>query len=295
MADPAAATPVSPVLLRWATVVAAGAAAAVYGPVVGGILRQWYDEPATSHGVLLAAAAGVVVARRWRDLRDFTLEPRNAGFLLLTLALCAFTLGTLAGDLFTRRLSLPLALLACTLTLGGARHARAVMPAFGLLVLAIPLPNAVVTYLTLPLQLVSSQVAAGMLTAASVEVTRQGNLLALPGITLEVADACSGLRSVVSLVSIAAVCAALVPLSGRRTLFLMSAAVPIAILGNGLRVAATGVMTTWIGEAAVRGTLHDVTGYAAFIVMCAAILLLQVVTRTRSRTPAAAAVQEVHA
>jgi exosortase len=96
----------------------------------------------------------------------------------------------------------------------------------------------------------------------------------LDQITLEVAEACSGLQSLLSLGSVAAVGAALLPLDrwGRTVMF--AAVVPIAIIGNGLRVAATGWLATWIGEMAVRGFIHDATGYAAFLVMCGGLFSL---------------------
>jgi exosortase len=131
----------------------------------------------------------------------------------------------------------------------------------------------------MPLQLIASQVAAGVLQAVQIDVVRQGNLLALDNITLEVADVCSGLRSVVSLNAIAALCGVMLSLPLRRTLMLMAAALPIAIVGNGFRVAATGVLTSLFGEVAVRGTLHELTGVAAFLAMCAAVIGLQIATR----------------
>jgi exosortase/archaeosortase family protein len=82
-----------------------------------------------------------------------------------------------------------------------------------------------------------------------------------------------------SLVSVAAVAAAIVPLSPRRAVLMMAAAIPIAVVGNGLRVAATGLLTTWIGEVAVRGTLHELTGFVAFVAMCAVTFLLLFLTR----------------
>ena len=112
---------------------------------------------------------------------------------------------------------------------------------------------------------------------------REGNLLMLNRVTLEVADACSGLRSLVALVSVTAVCAAFFSMSPRRVAFLMAAAVPVAIVGNGLRVAATGLLSTWIGEAAARGFLHDLTGYAAFVAMCAIIVGLQIAAKRATR------------
>jgi exosortase len=156
-----------------------------------------------------------------------------------------------------------------------------------LLTLAIPLPAVLLTQLTLPLQLMASRVAAGVLWLAHVPVVRDGNLLTLPNITLEVAEACNGMRSVVSLVSVAAMCAAVIPLSARRSAMLIAAAVPIAIVGNGLRVAATGMLALSVGDAAVRGTLHELTGFVAFVAMCIATLALLRMTRPSTRPVAA--------
>ena len=245
------------------------AAAVFYASVAAGLLHQWYTEPTTSHGILLVAAAALVVRHRWNALRSLPMSPHNGGFALLAMALAIYVLGTLTGDIFFLRISLPITIAGCVMALGGNRHLRLLLPPIGLLLLAMPLPAVLVTTLTLPLQLVASQIAAGVLQIFHIPVVRAGNLLMLHNITLEVAEACSGLRSAQSLVSVAAVCAAIVPLSARRGLLLMSAAIPIAVVGNGLRVAATGLLTTWIGEIAVRGTLHELTGFVAFVLMCA--------------------------
>jgi len=112
-----------------------------------------------------------------------------------------------------------------------------------------------------------------------VPVLRDGNLLTLPTITLEVAEACNGLRSVVSLVAVAAICGAIIPLRVGRTMLLIAAAIPIAVIGNGLRVAATGFMALSIGEGAVGGTVHEVTGFVTFVAMCTATVLFLRVTQ----------------
>jgi exosortase len=259
--------------------VAAGAAIAVYAPVVGGVARQWWVDPASSHGVLLVAASALVVRRRWVSLRALSPQPGNWGFLLLGGALLLYAGGTLAGDVFSPRLSLPVAIAGAVIALGGMQRFRLVRAPLSLLVLAVPLPAVIVTHLTMPLQLAASQVAAGLLDAVDVDVVRQGNLLVLRHITLEVAEACSGLRSLVSLVSVAAMFGAVLSLRPQRAILLIVAAAPIAVVGNGVRVAATGLLTTWIGETAVRGPLHDVTGYAAFLTMCAGIVGLLLATR----------------
>lgn len=272
--------------LRWSDVplaAVAAAGAALYAPVLYNLSRQWMTDTNTSHGILLALAAGVVLYRRLPALREYTVAP-SAGALLLVLAgLTLYTLGTLGAEVFVVRFSLPLLMIGCVAAIWGWRHTRALAGAFGLLFLAIPLPTVVVTTLTMPLQLVASQVAETLLAAGQIEVAREGNLLMLNGATLEVADACSGLRSATSLLSVAAICAAVLNLPWWRGGLMMAIALPVAILGNGVRVAATGVLTQVIGTRATEGLVHDMTGYAAFFGM---FLLLVLVLRLTRRSPA---------
>lgn len=237
------------------------------------------NDTTTSHGILLAIAAAVVVVRRMPELRALPLQPSSLGLLFVGVGLALFILGTVGAEVFVVRFSIPIVLVGAVIALWGVRHARALLAAFGLIVLAIPLPGVVVTSLTMPLQLVASQVAEGLLAAGQIPVTREGNLLFLERATLEVADACSGLRSATSLLSVAAVCTALLRLSWPRAATLMAISLPVAIVGNGFRVAATGVLTHWIGERATQGLIHDMTGYVAFFAMCVVTVLVLRLTR----------------
>lgn len=262
--------------------IAAAAATSLYAPVVMGVVRQWYDEPDTAYGAWLVAGAAFVVARRCRALRTTPSSPSNLGFILLLGALAVCAVGLLAGDLLLLRASGPLVAAACVLYLFGTAHLKLLAAPLGLVLLAIPVPRIIVAHLTVPLQLVASQLAESTLEILNVPVSRSGNLLTLPDvIVLEVAQACSGLQSVMSLVAVAAICAAVVPLSVGRGLLLLIAAVPVAIVGNGLRVAATALLTVWIGEAAVRGMIHELTGHLAFLVMCGVLVGLVFLTRAR--------------
>jgi exosortase len=257
-------------------------AIALYGSVLLGIVRQWFDDTNSAYGALVAATAVVVFRRTYPTLATLPTQPRNRGFVILAAGLLTYVIGTITGDVFLLRASMPVVLFAVIVTLWGFAHVRALLAPLALLTLAIPLPAVIVTHLTLPLQLVASRVAAGTLWLAHVPVVRDGNLLTLPNITLEVAEACNGMRSVVSLVSVAAVCAALIPLSATRTVLVMAAAVPIAIVGNGFRVAATGLLALSMGEGAVSGTVHELTGFVAFVAMCIATLALLRITHGRT-------------
>jgi exosortase len=132
----------------------------------------------------------------------------------------------------------------------------------------------------------ASRMAETLLAAGGVNVVREGNLLRLDNAMLDVAEACSGLRSVISLISVGAICAALLKMTPGRGAMLIALTVPIAVAGNGARIATTGYLTEWFGEGAARGVPHDVMGYVAFAAMFAATVLVVRLTRPSRRRPA---------
>jgi exosortase len=262
-----------------ALLLAAGAGAWLYAPVLGGLARQWLDDPAASYGLLLAAAAVFVAVRRLRAVRATVVQPALSGLAIVVAAMAIYLLGTLMGELFVQRASLPIAVGGTILAVAGRAHLRLLFPAVVLLALSIPLPAVIVTRVTLPMQLVASGIAADVLSASQIHVVRYGNLLVLDAITLEVVEACNGLRSLLSLFAIVAVCGAVFPIGRWRTMLLIAAVLPVGIVGNGVRIAATGVLATWFGPAWARGTIHELTGLVAFVAMGAAVLALVPLTR----------------
>jgi exosortase len=253
---------------------AVAALALLYARVVFGLVRQWTSDSTTSYGLLLIAAAIFLVVQRWPAFRRVPVQPSTAGLAIAAIAMTIYLAGSVAGDLFVQRVSMPIAVAGAVYAVAGRAQLRTAFAPIALLALAIPLPAIVVTYVTLPLQLVSSQIAADMLQASSIHVVHQGNLLVLNSMTLEVAEACSGLQSLLSLVSVASVGAAILPINRWGRAMMFAAVAPIAIIGNGLRVAATGLLSTWVGELAVEGLVHELTGFAAFLAMCLGMFAL---------------------
>ncbi len=269
-ADPAL-RPSSRVLSWVAAATALVAAAAIYTPVVAGLGRQWYDDPSAAYGAVVFLAGAFALLQRWPHLRGIPAEGSPWGVAALILASSFYVAGTLAADVYILRVSLIAFAVATVWFLCGAAHVRALAVPLGLLLISIPLPATIVTELTMPLQLAASRCAAGLLGWMGIAVARDGNLLTLNYITLEVAEACNGMRSLVTLLALVAVYGAACGITARRVLLLAVAAVPVALAGNGLRVAFTAVLASRIGEGAVRGLVHDATGWAAFVVMCAAL------------------------
>jgi exosortase len=261
------------------------AAASLYLPVIIGLARQWYEDPNAAYGCLVAGAAIFAIRQRRAALRAISLEGSWSGAFALAGAAALYLIGTLAADLFFLRVSLVAFCAATVWFVCGAAFVRALAVPLVLLLAAIPLPAAVVTQMTMPLQLAASQFAAGVLGAIGVDVVRDGNVLTLSYITLEVAEACSGMRSLVTLLALVAVYWGTCDAPLRRVLLLAAAALPVALAGNGLRVVFTALLASQMGVDAARGAIHDATGFVAFAVMCASLVAVHAAAARWARAP----------
>jgi exosortase len=277
-----------------ALVVLLGCAAAfLYLDVGRGLVVQWATSPDASYGLILAAAAaGMLWIRRQRlAVAGQSRLSATLGLLLLSAGVAAYLAGVFAADLFVARASIVPVAGGLTWFLAGPAAARATVAPLAFLLLAIPLPEVVVNSVTLPLQLAASRLAEETLRAGGIPVFRDGNVLELQSTTLQVVEACAGLRSAISLTTVAVL---LVWASGgpaRNRAAVIAGAVPIAIVVNGLRVAATGAACEIWGPSAARGAWHQGMGWMSFVMSLALLLALQRVLSgrepVRTRVPAA--------
>jgi exosortase len=270
-----------------AAILVVAAIVCTYGGVLVSLVRQGPRHDNYSHGFIVVPLALFFAWERRAALRSAEIRPSTAGAALIVVSLAAFVAGRLGAELFLTRVSLVGVLAGAVLFVWGRRHFRILAFPLAFLLLMIPLPAIVFNQLAFPLQLLASQVGETAIAAAGIPVLREGNVLELPGTRLEVAEACSGIRSLVSLLTLAIVLAWFTePRNGRRVVIALSA-IPIAILANAARVAGTGLMSHWIGEEAARGFFHTFSGWLMFVV---AFVLLAGVQRlvSRLRSPAVA-------
>ena len=248
----------------------------LYAGVVSGLVAEWASSPDASYGIVLASVA-LVVAWRRREAFARAFDPAGAAFpgaaMLLT-GLCLRLAGQLGADLFLTRMSFLLVVTGAVWLLAGWRALRTIAAPLVFLAIAVPLPALVVNAITLPLQLIASRVAEASLTTMGVAVFRDGNVLELPSTALEVAEACSGLRSIVSLAAIGALLAWTDPSFPRR-LAIVAASLPIAIVMNGFRIAATGLACEAWGPNAASGSWHTFTGWVTFLIAVFVLVQLQ--------------------
>ena len=242
--------------------------AVLYAGPLKGLAFEWASSPDASYG---AALACVGLATAWQRRRSLALAanpnaPPLAGLVVLVAGIACHLAGSLGADLFLTRSSLIVVLAGLTWFLAGRPAVRIMAAPLLFLLLAIPLPALVVNAVTLPLQLVASRIAESTLATAGIPVYRDGNVLQLPSTLLQVADACSGLRSLVSLAALGVLLAWATQSSIPKRAAIVLAAVPIAIAMNGLRIAATGVACEVWGRGMAAGGWHTLTGWVTFVI-----------------------------
>ncbi len=180
-------------------------------------------------------------------------------------AIGLLVLGTLGAELFTTRMSLLILISGIVMFLAGYQTLRAIAFPIGYMLFMIPLPAIVYYQLTLPLQLWASRLGASGLVAVGIHTVREGNLLILPNCTLNVVEACSGVRSLLSLLAAVVAYGYLAEPQTWKRAALAVASVPIAIATNGLRLVTTGILSYFFGPAADSGVIHLVLGLGFFV------------------------------
>jgi exosortase len=228
------------------------------------LVRDWWTMPEAGHGLLLAPVA---IWLAWRSGIDADSKPARAfGIILLVLAVLIRCASGLAAELFTMRGSMVVALAGLTLYQFGFRQLIRWWLPFALICLSIPLPELVTQTLALPLQFKASQMGAALLEMRNVPVVLTGNVIHLPGRELFVTEACSGLRSLTALLSMAVLLGALVLRTPVARLLLLFLAIPVAIVINGLRVFLTGFLVFFVSPSFGEGFMHLTEGWLLFLV-----------------------------
>ena len=245
---------------------------AVYFPIMASLVRQWASDGNYSHGFLVVPFA--IYFGWWqRDaLARAPWRPSAGGLLVVAASLLLLVAGLLGAELFLTRVSLIVLLVGSIAWLWGWRHVRVLAFPIAFLLLMIPLPALVFNQLAFPLQLLASRAGAAVLSLAGLPVLREGNVLVLPSRTLEVAEACSGIRSLVSLLTIALILGRLSHRSRSVCAALALLTIPVAIVANAARVAGTGLAAEWIGPWAVEGFFHEFSGWVVFMLSVALLL-----------------------
>ena len=250
--------------------------ALLYRQVVVKLVMDWYNDDNYSHGFLIVPLALYFVWERRERLRKIPVTPSAFGLVCVLGSMVVLVAGILGSELFLTRISILGTVVGVILFLFGWAHLRALAFPVAFLLLMIPIPAILFNQIAFPLQLLASQFGESAMGLANVPVLREGNVLILANTTLEVAEACSGIRSLVSLLTLAIVFGYFSdPRGWVRTLLTLSA-IPVAIVTNGFRVAGTGIAAHRFGAAAAEGFFHEFSGWLVFV---SAFMLMLAVQR----------------
>jgi exosortase len=246
-------------------------ATVLYSPVLVKLVSDWWTLPDYSHGFVIPLFAAFVIWERRHKLARVQLRPSWWGLVISLLALALLVLGVLGAELFLSRISLLILIAGVTVLFFGNEFFRALLFPWASLFLAVPIPAIIFSQITLPLQLIASEFATSLLSMYGVPVLRDGNILHLPSTTLEVVAACSGIRSIVSLISLATFYGYLKRRSLYHRLALVALSIPIAVGTNSLRVMGTGLLAEYWSADKAEGFFHT---FAGLVVFCSSMLLL---------------------
>ncbi len=262
----AVAGPVGPERTRALALALAVIAAlvAVYAPILYWMGVNWVEVEDYSHGFLIVPLALYIAWQRKRRLQRAPLGGTWWGLVPLAFAVVTLTVGRLGVEYMTMRTSFVFALIGLVLLLLGRRVFEILAFPLLFLFLMIPLPQSIVNVVAFPLQLIAADAAVNGLHLLGIPALREGNIIHLANSTLFVAQACSGLRSLMALITLGVVFAYFFRRSWGERIVIVASAIPIAIVVNSFRVFLTGVLTHTIGEDAAGGWIHMTEGLFTF-------------------------------
>ena len=248
-------------------------AAWLYAPLALHLASQWWQDPNYTHGFFVPVFSLFLIWERRAKLAALRVKPAWSGLVMILVALMALTLSTISSGFFLSRASVLLLIAGGVVFLAGWKHLAAISFPLAFLVLMIP-SSTLAEQITFPLQVIASKTASFLLLLAGVPAIREGNIILLPSARLEVAEACSGIRSLFSLLTLTIVYGYLAETKIGIRVLLALLAVPISVFANSLRIAFTGVIVENWGVERAEGTIHLLSGWLVFLASLALIFLL---------------------
>ena len=253
-------------LPRWQVAVLLLLIGWLYASILARLFLQWIHDPNFSHGIFVPLFALFVLWQDRKKLVTIASAPSWTGLPLVVLSLLVLVLGVWGAEIFLARTSLLILLAGVIILFQGWRFLRAILFPWAFLILMIPPPTLILQQVTFPLQLLASRLATGLLRLVGVPVLRQGNMIVLAAMPLDVAEACSGIRSLLTLVTLAIIYGYLMETRKWVRVVLALSAVPIAVAANSFRVFGTGLLVQYWDPDKAEGFFHTFEGWLIYVV-----------------------------
>ena len=281
---PEAESPRRPGLRWWQVGILFALIGTLYSVILQRLVENWWNDPNFSHGFLVPFFSAFVIWQDRKKIAAIRVETSWSGLIVTAAALGILILGVLGAELFLSRSSLVVLLAGLAIQFWGWGRFRGMLFPWAFLFLMIPLPAIIFNQIAFPLQFLASQLATALLSLLNVPVLREGNVIRLPDMMLEVVEACSGIRSLISLGTLAIMYGYFLETRILPRVLLAAAAVPIAVVANALRVMGTGLLgQLWDPDKAL-GFFHTFSGWVIFVLSLGLLLTLHTVIRWALRS-----------
>ena len=255
----------------------------LYAGILARLVGNWAQDPNYSHGFFVPLFCIWVAWTQRKRFAVAPVRPSNSGLLVILGALGLLVLGVFGAELFLSRTSLLFLLAGLMVYFRGWKFFRVALFPWAVLFLMVPLPAIIYNQIALPLQFDASRLATGMLGLVGVPVLREGNIIHLPSLTLDVVEACSGIRSLMSLITLSIFYGYLFEPKIWRRVLLIIAAVPIAVIANGVRIMGSGLLGQYWSPDKAEGFFHMFSGLVIFVISLAMLLVLHQAVTWRGR------------
>lgn len=236
----------------------------LYYHAMAGLISDWSTDPNFSHGFLIPFICAYMVWYKKNEIALVEPIPSNFGLFVIFFGMFIHLAGNVGAEQFLMRFSMVITLSGIVIYCWGFGVFKQMLIPLAYLVIMIPIPSILWNKIAFPLQLMAAKFSSEMIHFIGIPVFREGNILHLANTSLEVVDACSGLRSLTSLLALTGVFAFLAPLTGFKKWILFLSAIPIAVLVNVIRLTITAAMAAWISPDTANGFLHDMSGLIIF-------------------------------
>lgn len=246
----------------------------LYAPILARLFLQWVGparDPNFEHGIFVPLFALYILWQDRKRLQAVPPAPSWTGLPLVVLGLLMLIIGVLGAELFFSRVSLLILLAGLVILFQGWNFFRAILFPLAFLLLMIPIPALILQQVTFPLQMLAAKLATALLELVRVPVLREGNVIVLPSMPLDVAEACSGIRSLLTLVTLSIIYGYLMETRIWMRVLLAISAVPIAVAANSFRIFGTGLLVQYWDPDKAEGFFHTFSGWLIFV---AALIML---------------------